>query len=138
MKQQILNHLNFLQKEIDKIKKALYLESDKYEVIAIHRDGFSFVGVNDHLGNGDKTIICTDKEVEEDLIKRAIQSYFNKMNPTHEKIVVVYSDFPQNKLDENYAKFVDVMEMEWREPDEEFVKLLRSEYVPEDHSREEQ
>lgn len=136
MKQQILNHLNFLQKEIDKIKKTLYLESNKYEVIAIHRDGFSFVGVNDHLGNGDKTIICTKEKVDEDLVKRAIQSYFNKMNPTHEKIVIVYSDLPQDKLDENYNKFVDVMEMEWKKPDQELVELLRSEYVPKDNSRE--
>jgi hypothetical protein len=137
MKQQILNHLNFLQTEIDKIKKALYLESDRYEVIAIHRDGFSFVGVNDHLGNGDKTIICTKEKLDKDLIKRAIQSYFKTLNPTHEGLVTVYSDFPREDLDENYEKFIDVMEMEWKAPDEEFVKLLRSEYVPKDNSREE-
>ena len=135
--QEVLSRLTFLQREIDNIKKSLYLEADKYEVIAIHRDGFSFVGINDHLGNGDQILICAPDKIDAEIMKRGIQSYFTKMNPTHDGRVVVYSDIPLEDLDEHYRTFVDVMSMQYHDKiDEELIQILKDEYVKDNHREE--
>lgn len=133
----LLMKLTNLQKEINLIKKELFLDSDRYQIIAIRRDGFSFVGCNDHLNNDDHIMINASEKVDSDLIKRAIQFYFNRLNQHHGSLVDVYSDIDKDDLDENFRKLIDVLDMKYHyDVDDRLVELIRTEYA-EDHSREE-
>lgn len=128
--QKILWKIKQIEDELSELKKYLYLNPDKYEIIALRNEGFSFLGENDHLGNGDFIWIVKDGLVEEDYFIRGIKAAFNKLNPMHYGKVVLYTDFDIEKIPEEFRKLIDVMDIEViKDIDQDFIDLIRNQYA---------